>query len=142
MQTYLEQRKRCLSNPVQQKICETVHVSLISGLSLSEYIEARAMHCRQSHAFQCLRCQNFLKVARTVLEHGYCTLSNAFGIIITDVVYTAEHAHRLLLQMPLVAIRIGNPEQGCSFSILMEKFSGTDYSKIGAIINGLANTSM
>ena len=142
MQTYLEQRKRCLSNPVQQKICETVYVSLISGLSLSEYIEARAMHCQQSHAFQCLRCQNFLKVARMVLEHGYCTLSNAFGIITTDVVYTAEHACRLLLQMPLVAIRIGNPEQGCSFSILMEKFSGTDYSKIGAIINGLANTSM
>ena len=47
----------------------------------------------------------------------------------------------LLLQMPLVAIRVGNPKQGHSFSIIMEKFSGTDYSKIGAIINGLANIS-
>ena len=43
--------------------------------------------------------------------------------------------------MSLVAIRVGNPKQGYSFSILMENFSGTDYSKIGAIINGLANIS-
>lgn len=142
MKTYLEQTKRCLSDPVRQKICETVHVSLISGLSLSEYIEARAMHCQQSHAFHCVQCQPFLEVARTVLEQGYCTLSKAFGTVTTDVVYTAEHARRLLLQMPLVAIRVGDPKQGFSFSILMEKFSGTDYSKMGAIINGLANTSM
>ena len=76
------------------------------------------------------------------MEHGYCTLSKAFSTVTTDVVYTAEHVRRLLLQMPLVAIRVGNPKQGNSFSILMEKFFGTDYSKIGAIINGLANTSM
>ena len=62
-----------------------------------------------------------------MLEHGYCMLSNAFGTITTDVVYTAKHARRLLLQMPLVVVHVGNPKQGCSFSILMEKFPGTDY---------------
>ena len=82
-----------------------------------------------------------MKVARTVIEHRYRTFSKAFSILTTDVAYTAEHARRLLLQMPLVAIRVGNPKQGYSLSILMEKFSGTDYSKIGAIINGLANIS-
>ena len=141
MQTYFQQQKRYLSDPVQHKICETVHVSLISDLSLSEYIEARAMHCQQSHSFQCRQCQRFLEVARTVREHGYCTLSKAFSTVTTNVVYTAEHARRLLLQMPLVTICVGNPKQGYSFSILMEKFSGTDYSKIGAIINGLANNT-
>ena len=101
------------------------------------------MHCQQSHGFQCHQCQHFLEVARTIREHGYCTLSKAFSTVTTNAVYTAEHARQLLLQMPLVAIRVGNPKQGFSFSILMEKFSGTDYSKIGAIINGLANnTSM
>ena len=122
MQTYLQLQKRCLSDPAQQKICETVHISLISDLSLSQYTEARAMHCQQSHGFQCHQCPCFLQVARTVMEHGYCTLSKAFSTVTTDVVYTAEHARRLLLQMPLVAIRVGNPKQGNSFSILMENF--------------------
>ena len=87
------------------------------------------MHCQQSLSSM----SEPLKVARTVLEHGYCTLSKPFGMITTDVVYTAEHARRLLLQMPLVAIRVGNPnnpKEGYSFSILMEKVFGTDYSKM------------
>lgn len=42
--------------------------------------------------------------------------------------------------MPLVCIRIGEPQKGQSFSILMEKFPGTDYSKVGGIINGLLST--
>ena len=42
--------------------------------------------------------------------------------------------------MPLICIRIGEPQKGQSFSILMEKFPGTDYSKLGGIINGLVLT--
>ena len=53
------------------------------------------------------------------------------------VAYTAERARRKLLQMPLVAVHIGNPAKGQSYSILMEKFSGVDYSKMGVILNGL-----
>ena len=39
--------------------------------------------------------------------------------------------------MPLVAIRVGDPSNGRSFSVLMEKFSGMDYSKIGLLLSGL-----
>ena len=39
--------------------------------------------------------------------------------------------------MPLVAARIGNPAKGKLYSILMEKFSGIDYLKMGVILNGL-----
>ena len=80
------------------------------------------MYCQQSHGFHCHQCQHFVKVARTVMEHGYCILSKAFSIVTTDVVYTAEHAQWLLLQMPLAATRVGNPKQGHPFSILMEIF--------------------
>lgn len=41
------------------------------------------------------------------------------------------------LQMPLVAVRIGDPAKGKSFSILMEMCPGIDYSKMGMILNGL-----
>ena len=69
-------------------------------------------------------------------------LSEAFRIVAPDIKYTAEHARRLLLQMPLVAVRIGDPKKGTSFVILMEKIPGTDYFKMGSILTGLANSSM
>lgn len=81
-----------------------------------------------------------LKVANVVLEQGYCTLSEAFKLASPMVKYTAEHARRKLLQMPLICIRIGDPQKGQSCSILMEKFPGTNYSKLGGIINGLVST--
>ena len=81
-----------------------------------------------------------LKVANVILQQGYCTLSEAFKLVSPMVRYTAEHARRRLLQMPLICIRIGEPQKGQSFSILMEKFPGTDYSKLGGIINGLVLT--
>lgn len=40
--------------------------------------------------------------------------------------------------MPLISIRIGDPSSGQSFSVLMEKFAGMDYSKFGIILNGLS----
>ena len=51
------------------------------------------------------------------------------------------HARRLLLQMPLVSICIGSPKAGHSFSILMEKLSGTDHSRIASLFNSLVNTT-
>ena len=83
--------------------------------------------------------KGMLKVANIVLEQGYCTLSDAFRSTSPMVKYMAEHARRKMLQMPLTYIRIGDPSKGQSFSILMEKFPGTDYAKLGGIINGLAS---
>ncbi len=121
-------------------MCDTVHVSLISELSLSEYTEARAVHCSQVHTNPCHKCERILQVARTVHEQGYCTLSKAFSMAAPDKEYTAERARSLLLQMPLVSVRMGDPAKGNSFSILMELYPGTDYAKMGTILNGLANT--
>ena len=135
---YLDQRqtKLCLSS--KQRICDNVYISLVSGLSLSEYVEARSTYCSSAHANPCSKCERLLHVAMIILEQSYCSLAQAFRVASPDGKYTSELARRLLLQMPLVSIRIGNASQGNSCSILMEKFSGTDYRKLGAIMNSLA----
>ena len=81
------------------------------------------MHCQNSHTFQCIKCERFINVSKKVLKEvlkevfkevlkeGYCLLSEAFRIVAPDVKYIAEHARRLLLQMPLVAVRIGDPKR-------------------------------
>ncbi len=117
-------------------MCDSVYISLLSGLSLSEYVEARSMYCLHTHKRPC-KCENLLNVAGIVLQQNYCSLAQAFAVAAPGKKYT-ERARSVLLQMPLVSIRIGDPYQGKSFSFLMEKFIGTDYRKLGAIINSLA----
>ena len=121
-------------------MCDTVYVSLFSGLSLSEYAKALVTHCSYVHAQPCQKCEHFLQVAKIVLEQGYCSLSKAFNMAAPGIKYDANRARSLLLQMPLVSVRIGNPAKGYSFSILMEKYPGTDYAKMGTILNGLTAT--
>ncbi len=125
-------------------MCDSVYVSLVSRLSLSEYVQARSAYCLHTHASPCSKCERLLQVASVILEQSYCSLAQAFKMAAAPgAKYVAERARSLLLQMPLVSIRIGRPSQGNSLSILMEKVSGMDYSKLGAIMNSLAvDTSM
>ena len=137
MSCYLEQ-KYVHNAEKQCRVCDCVYVSLISGLSLSKYVAAQAAHCSANHARPCSGCDASIKVGKAVLKEGYCVLSEAFRLTSPGVKYTAEHARRKFLQMPLVSIRIGDPSKAQSFSILMEKFPGMDYSKLGIILNSLS----
>lgn len=127
---YIRESKRNLTNVSKQRLSEKVYVSYISDLSLADYIEARSENCADVHSQPC---SNMLKVAHTVLQQVFCTLSEAYAIASPSTKYSAEVARRLLLQMPLVAIRVGNPQSGYSFTLLMELFVGADYVKISEI---------
>ena len=81
-----------------------------------------------------------LQVANTVSVEGYCLLPQAFNIVSPTVKYRAEQARRMLLQIPLASIRIGEPSSGKSFSVLVEKIHGADFAKIGFFINSLASS--
>ena len=124
----------------QHQVCKCVHVSSFSGLSLFEYTTARAAYCSARHASPCV-CHSLIEVGKVILDKGYCNLSDAFRRTSPTVKYSAEHARRKFLQMPLISVCIGDPAKGQSFSILMEKISGMDYSKIGIILNGFVPES-
>ena len=106
-----------------------MYVSCVSGLYLTQFISALAVHCPTIHTQPCNGSNNLINIGRIVLEQGYIILSEAFKLASPGVKYTAEHGRRKILQLPLVAIRIGNPERGHLFSVLMERFSAIDYSE-------------
>ena len=116
--TYLKQKKKRLSDPEQQNVCDTVnysvHVSLVSDLTLEEYIAARREYCSTVHSATCIECSRMLHVASCIIEHGFLSLSSAFAVASPGVSYTAEHARSKLLQLPVVSVRIGNPLEGRS----------------------------
>ncbi len=124
-----------------QKQSDTVHVSLITELSLTEYAKACKLYCEIFHCSTCVVCQRVLIVMNVINEHGYCTLKHAFSIVSPGVQYSAEKARRRLLQIPLVAIRLGDVNKGNSFTILTEYIASVNYTRIGTVINGLLKTS-
>ena len=121
------------------KVSDSVYVSDVE-LSLSDYIKGRQLHCSECHKTPCIKCESMLRVAQVVRTAGYCSLPHAFKIISPGVKYMAEKARRLLLQMPLVSIHIGNPDKGNSFSIVIEHCRGVDYSKLSLVLDGLLSS--
>ena len=80
---------------------------------LEQYVRARREHCLNNHTQLCTNCAGMLQVAKTVLDSGFCTLPDAFKVVSPNVAYNAEHARRKLhMHMPLVAVRVGQPESG------------------------------
>ena len=102
----------------------------------------RTNYCSLSHAQPCTDCYHMLRVAMIILEQNFCKLRKAFEIVSPTVKYSAKRAITKLLQMPLVSVRIGRPSSGMSFTILLEMFAGTDYLKLGMLLNQMAEMPM
>ena len=134
---FSDENKKELCNCAKQQVSSGVHVSLFKNLNVEEYVIARSEYCSRVHKQPCTNCTSMLSVLHIIQEMSFCLLSEAFKVVSPGHKYTAEIARRKLLQMPLVAIRIGKPNEGQSFTVLMEMFPDTDYTKIAMLINTL-----
>ena len=119
-------------------VCDSVYMSQFSKLNLREYMLARKQYCAQKHLQPCLDCSNFLSVAEVIVKEGSCILKDAYELVSPFVKYTTERARRMLFQMPLVSIRIGRPVVGLSYTLLLERCLGVDYSKVSLVMNRLS----
>ena len=125
-----------------RQIADGVSVSTVSNISLSEDVVVRREYCSLTHAQPCPDCCRMIQVATIILEHNFCKLHQAFEIVSPTVKYSASRAITKLLQMPLVSVRIGSASSGVSFTILLERFLGTDYVKMASLLNQMAEHSV
>lgn len=65
-----------------QKVSDTVHVSLIECLSLSNYIIARRAFCDLTHNVPCVMCERMLVVAQIVSSERYCSLRRHLALFL------------------------------------------------------------
>ncbi len=137
MHIYLEQRKRNLCVHSKQQISSSVSTTLFSGLTLEEYANISQVHCTTIHSQPCDDCTGLYTVAQEVLENGYAILSQVYRKAFPAKLYKADIAKRLLLQMPLVAIRAGDVKSGVSVVYLLEHIPGVNYIKLQQFINRL-----
>lgn len=115
------------STKVQQpkKYSENLYITNLHSLSLQEYITARSLICKAEHS-ACTECSSMLQIATNITANGHCRLSDSFKKAFPSVTYKTELARRKVLQMPLVCIRLKEPN-GHLIWYLFEYIEGTDY---------------
>ena len=141
VERYIKASQRKLVDPEKQRICDGVYSSLLTELSLADYIIARSDYCQVVHDKQCLICSPMLTVANRVIQNGFCTLAEAHHMVSPDQKFRADNARNNLLQMPLVCIRVGDPNSGVSYNLLMERHDGVSPVNIAKMLNTMASRS-
>ena len=78
-----------------------------------------------------------LSVAMHVAKEGYCMLAEGFKLAFPRQYYKTNIAISRLLQMPLVAIRVGAPESVRAVWFLLEYVQGVNYSNFSLLCQTL-----
>ena len=106
-------------------------------MSLQEYINARSIYCCNKHSQPCIECMSMLSIANSVLTDGYAKLSETFKTAFPTLTYKSDIARRKILQMPLVCVRFGTPNEGTSSWFLFEYVEGVNYNKFSCFAEAL-----
>ena len=130
LEIYAVESKKQLS---KYEMNNDISTTTFKGLTLKEYVKARKAFCEMHHANVKCKCLGFIEVAMRITAYGYVKLKTAFvcitqhkqlcnscmhimenkdgqqtlpELVERPVDYTPAHAKRLLLQMPVAALRI------------------------------------
>ena len=89
-------------------VCDCEHISL------PDYVANLPRYCSLVHKTTCSVCPALIHISNIILEKGFLQLSEAFKSAFPDTTYHSHSAKRRLLQLPLVVVRVGQPQSGIS----------------------------
>ena len=131
---YSDSRKLPLSQ--YNTVSSNVYTTNVRNLSLKDYCIARKYYCELHHNTKCTQqCDSMINAGRAVLENGVLPLRTVFRTYFPDVTYHSVNAKRLLLQMPLVAVRLQSKGDKRGELFLMEFVKDLDYEKVVGFLN-------
>ena len=146
MNILCEQEKKNLTDVKRQKLSKDIKVSLMEGLSLSEYVAAKAENCTQKHKDnKVCSCDNLVQAGKVVLEQKIVPLSYLWNKCFTGMTYDCEKAQKRLLQIPLATLtikkRIYIVQKILNGSVLDYESLIQDFSSSHLTINETVHTS-
>ena len=113
-------------------VSESVCVSKLDSMSLSEYMKVSMEYSRTRHQESYKQCLQLVAAAKLIQTRGFCPISYVYSQVFPDSKYSSHAAKRRLLRIPLAAIRCGDLKSRKSQVYLMEILPGCDhlYEKI------------
>ena len=118
-----------------QRVSDDICCSSCEHLSLSDFAANLPFYCSMTHKSTCSLCPPLLSVAQKIIEGGFVLLSQAFRSAFPHRTYHSHSAKCCLLQLPLVAMRVGNPQSGLSEVYLFEHSPNVNYQQFLHLLN-------
>lgn len=117
------------------RLNDVVCVCSCNYISFSDYAMNLPRYCSLLHKPSCSVCPTLLGISEAILSNGFLLLSQAFKSAFPHVTYHSHSAKRRLLQLPLVAIRVGQPKSGVSQIYLFEYIPNINYHQFLHLLN-------
>ena len=118
-----------------QRVSDDICCSYCEHLSLSDFAANLPSYCSMTHKSTCSLCPPLLSVGKKIIEGGFVLLSQAFRSAFPHKTYHSHSAKCCLLQLPLVAMRVGNPRSGLSEVYLFEHSPNVNYQQFLHLLN-------
>lgn len=112
-----------------------IYYSLITDLTLKEFIVARADHCERNHRVSCKECTNLTDAAKQIDDSGIVPLRSLFAshFLSPGAKYKSDKALRRILQLP-VAIFPMELQKGQKTLFVTELNTAVNYEKLGEFL--------
>ena len=112
-----------------------IHYSLITDLTLKEFIVAREDHCARNHLVSCKECTNLTDAAKQIDDSGIVPLRSLFAshFLSPGAKYKSDKAIRRILQLP-VAIFSLELQKGQKKLFVTELNTAVNYEKLGEFL--------
>lgn len=122
-----------LSNVARTK--DGIYYSLITDLTLKEFIVAREDHCERNHLVSCKECTNLTDAAKQIDDSGIVPLRSLFAshFLSPGAKYKSDKAIRRILQLP-VAIFPLELQKGQKKLFVTEVNTAVNYEKLGEFL--------
>ena len=106
---------------------EGIYQSYFGGITLLQFIKARAAYCSQNHDVGCLECDLLILVAKDIIAAGVVDVAATFRKYYPSLKYKSYNAKRRFMQLPVVVFEISAQGKGSQRLVMLEQQAGVDY---------------
>jgi hypothetical protein len=104
-ETFVANVRLKLSDVRLCRLEDGLYVSLISVVSLKEFVIYRGEYCKRCHNSHCTECLVLINMASYILKEGIAKVSEVFKMQFLNKIYKSDKAVQRLLQLPVVIVK-------------------------------------
>ena len=104
-----------------------IYQSLLSGMTLLQFVKARSAYCSKHHAVGCREYNRLIQAANEIIKSGIVEVADTFRKCFPSVKYQSYNAKRRFLQLPVVMFEISAEGKGSQRLYMTEQQTGVNY---------------
>lgn len=99
-------KDKAISDVTNCRKADGIYQSLLSGLTILQFVKARTAYCLKYHALGCSECNSLIQAANEIISCGIADVADTFRKCFPSVKYSSYNAKRRFLQLPVVIFEI------------------------------------